>query len=110
MGKNFGKMPNMNEVNKFVKSGAFNKQMQQHMPQIMEKVKKVDTLSKGQGMMDDSELELFVGKIYMELQKGGILDKGSYLKGVKIAVIAAGYDTEWVTETLMTAIKQRIEA
>ena len=40
MGKNFGKMPNMNEINKFVKSGAFNKQMQQHMPQIMEKVKK----------------------------------------------------------------------
>lgn len=32
---------NMNDINKFVKSGAFDRQMKQHMPAIMEKVKKL---------------------------------------------------------------------
>lgn len=108
MGKFKPQSVNLKDVNQFVKSGAFDRQMKQHMPAIMSKVQKVDALSKGQAVMTDKEVADYVGKIAMKTQTSNITDVASYLTGVKTATILLGYEESWVSETLMEKIKEKL--
>lgn len=109
MGKFKPQNVNMNEINKFVKSGAFDRQMKQHMPVIMEKVKKVDTLSKGEATMLESEMCAFADKVAMRIMTSNVTDVNSYLIGVKTATVTLGYEKTWVEDTLMPFVRKNLE-
>ena len=80
---------NMNDINKFVKGGAFDRQMKAHMPQIMAKVQKIDAYSRKEAEMDQKELETFKSQLSLD-------DKEEYINGVKDALKAVGYRPTWV--------------
>lgn len=86
-------MPSTKEINQFVKSGAFDKQMKNHMPQIMGKVQKIDALSRKEAEMDKKELDIFIKEVQ---QYPG----DSFQEGVKAAMIALGYRQSWVEQTI----------
>lgn len=101
---------NMNDINKFVKSGAFDKQMKQHMPAIMEKVKKVDMLSRREATMPEAEMSAFADKVAMRIMTSNVTDVNSYLIGIKTATTTLGYEKGWVEDTLMPFLKNILES
>lgn len=91
-------MPSQKEINQFVKSGAFDKQMKNHMPQIMGKVQKIDALSRREAELDEKELGVFMKEIKD-------YPGDSFQDGVRAAMIALGYRPSWVEQAIADALR-----